>query len=266
MTSKRRLEANRKNAQASTGPKTAEGKARVAQNAVVHGLLSQQTLLPDEDPEALETLAETMRAELNPEGPQEEFLVEMMVRALWRLRRLGRVEAGIFAWKHYSILVERASHEAARYERTVVPALTDHYDPTAITDPQKHQQARAAAEHLSDLRNGATPTMGLTFIRGSSGVDAFSKLSRYETAIERSYYRAFHELQRLQHARLGGHVPPPLAVDVMVSRPDDGGPDSPGRTPRPSRRAEPAGAAAEDERHGQAEQTTERSIEDELFG
>jgi hypothetical protein len=261
----RRIEANRRNAQRSTGPKTAAGKARIAQNAVTHGLLSQQTLLPDEDLQALEGLAEALRAELNPHGPQEQLLVELMVRALWRLRRLGRVEAGIFTRKHYSILVERASHEARRYECRAVPALSDHDDQAAITDPQKHQQARAAAERLSDLRNGATATLGLTFIRGSSGVDAFSKLSRYEAAIERSYYRALHELQRLQHARRGGHVPPPLAVDVTVSGRDNGELGGSGSAPRQSDKAEPRGGAAEHEGHGPATERTEKAIEDELF-
>jgi hypothetical protein len=45
-----------------------------------------------------------------------------------------------------------------------------------------------------------------------------SKLSRYETAIERSLYRALHELQRLQAARrTHGNASPPLAIDVEVS-------------------------------------------------
>jgi hypothetical protein len=258
----RRIEANRRNAQRSTGPKTAEGKARVAQNAVVHGLLSRETLLPDEDPQMLDTLAETMGAALNPEGPQEQLPVEMMVRALWRLRRLGRVEAGIFAWKHYGILVERASHEAKSYERSAVPVLTDPYDQTAITNPEKHREAIAAAEQLRNLRSGATATFGLTFIRGSSGVDAFSKLSRYEAAIERSYYRALHELQRLQHARRGGHVPPPLALDVTVSGRDDGKPNGSGSASRQSDKPEPRGGA---EGHGPAAEVTAKAIEDELF-
>jgi hypothetical protein len=48
--------------------------------------------------------------------------------------------------------------------------------------------------------------------------NAFSKLSRYETPIERSLYKALHELQRLQAARREeSNVPPPVAVDVDVS-------------------------------------------------
>jgi hypothetical protein len=48
--------------------------------------------------------------------------------------------------------------------------------------------------------------------------NAFSKLSRYETAIERSLFKSLHELQRLQAARQAeGTLSPPVAVDVEVS-------------------------------------------------
>ncbi len=59
---------------------------------------------------------------------------------------------------------------------------------------------------------------GSTFIRDANGANAFSKLSRYETTLERSLYKALHELQRLQAARnANGSVSPPVAVDVDVS-------------------------------------------------
>lgn len=47
--------------------------------------------------------------------------------------------------------------------------------------------------------------------------ECFTKLSRYEAAIERSFYRALHELQRLQAVRRGQHVPAPVAVDVTIA-------------------------------------------------
>jgi hypothetical protein len=40
---------------------------------------------------------------------------------------------------------------------------------------------------------------------------------RYETAIERQIYRAMHELERLQHARLGRNSQSPWAKDLDVS-------------------------------------------------
>src|SRR5262245_21371125 len=246
----RRIEANRQNARLSTGPKTAEGKARVAQNAITHGLFARQALLPGEAPKALEDLGEAVRAAFNPEGAQEELLIELMVDALWRRRRLGRVEAGIYAWKEYRILADRASREARTYERSELTAFSERLDPRLITDPEKHRQATEAAEKIRALGNDPTATFGLTFIRAAG---AFMALSRYEASFERSYYRALHELQRLQHARLGGHVPPPLAVDVTVSGPDPGGADDPGQ-----------GGGAQPEQPTPAKR--EPTLEEELFG
>jgi hypothetical protein len=170
MTSDKQAQANRRNALKSTGPKTPEGKAAVRHNATTHGLLSQEVLLPEEDAAALEELGERLRAELQPVGEFEGMLVDRIIAACWRLRRLGQVEAGIFAWE-----------------------LDDR-------PPDKRM-------------------LGLSFIRDADGANAFSKLSRYETAIERSLYKALHELQRLQAGRnTEGDVPPPAAVDVEVSR------------------------------------------------
>ena len=45
-----------------------------------------------------------------------------------------------------------------------------------------------------------TATLGRTFVRDADKANAFSKLSSYEAAIERSLYKALHELQRLQAA------------------------------------------------------------------
>jgi len=47
--------------------------------------------------------------------------------------------------------------------------------------------------------------------------ETFAKLARYEAALERAFYRALHELQRLQAARAGQAVPPPVAVDVDIT-------------------------------------------------
>ena len=164
-----------------------------------------------------------MRAAWKPEGAQEDLLVDWMIQALWRLRRLGHVEAGIFSWKQHSILADRASRQAGTYERSALTAFSDAPEPLEITDPEKHQQAVADAEQMRARSNEPTATIGLTFIRAAS---AFTTLSRYEAAIHRGYYRALHELQRLQHARLSGHVPPPLALDVTVTGQDDGGADA----------------------------------------
>ena len=111
------------NALKSTGPKTPEGKAAVRLNALKHGLLSQEILLPGEDEEALRELGERLRDELQPAGELENLLVDRIIASYWRLRRLGRVEAGIFAWERSEELAERAEREAQRYESDQVEDL-----------------------------------------------------------------------------------------------------------------------------------------------
>ena len=55
------------------------------------------------------------------------------------------------------------------------------------------------------------------------GREKMGVLSRYEVTLERSLYKALHELQRLQAARDGQAVPLPEAVEVnSVSTPDEG--------------------------------------------
>ena len=221
MTNDKKAEANRRNSLKSTGPKTPEGKAAVRYNAMKHGLLSEDVLLPGEDETALKELGELIRDELQPVGYLENLLVERIIAAYWRLRRLGRLEAGIFAFELYGELAERARQEARTYTRTESPDdefMAQFLSKTIITDEQKHQEATDKARKLESIRDGETATLGQTFVRDANKANAFSKLSRYETTIERSLYKALHELQRLQAARCAeGSVPPPAAVDVDVS-------------------------------------------------
>ncbi len=186
-------------------------------NALKHGLLSRDVLLLGEDEAAFVDLSERLRAELQPAGELESLLVDRIIAAQWRLRRLGRVEAGIFTWQHYEELAERAQEEARRYEndRQLEELLASS---GSIEDEQKRKDALFRAEEIKVKQDAETAMLGRTFIRDASEANAFSKLSRYETTIERSLYRALHELQRLQAARhANGNVSPPAALDVDVS-------------------------------------------------
>jgi hypothetical protein len=216
MTSEKKAEANRRNALKSTGPRTPEGKTAVRLNALTHGLRSEEILLPGEDGEAFRELGERLRAELQPVGELENLLVDRIVTAYWKLRRLDRVEAGIFVWERSAEMAERAEREAKEYEAGdadwVWEAVT-----TEITDHKKHGEALARARRMRGEQEDETATLGRTFARDADGANAFPKLSRYETSIERQIYRALHELERRQAARGGGAVPPPQIVDVDVS-------------------------------------------------
>jgi hypothetical protein len=84
-----KIEANRSNAQKSTGPKDT---SLTRLNAVKHGLLSNEVLMKDEDGGALAGLGERMRQELAPDGELENILVDRIVSSVWRLKRALRVE------------------------------------------------------------------------------------------------------------------------------------------------------------------------------
>ena len=220
MTSEGKAEANRRNAQKSTGPKTPEGKRAVRLNALRHGLLSKEVLLPGEDRETLGDLGERLWAELQPVGELENLLVDRVVAAVWRLRRIGRVEAGIFALELYGELAERARREAGTYVR-VDNSLDDLINmasgTSTVTNERKHKQALSKVQEMKAARASETATLGRAFVRDADKANAFSKLSRYEASIERQLYKALHELERRQAARNGGSVPPPQVVDVDVS-------------------------------------------------
>jgi hypothetical protein len=94
-----RAEASRRNGAKSRGPKTPEGKARSAQNALKHGLRAQKhMLLPGESAAEYQRLEAALLEELAPEGALQAVLARRVVAAAWRLERVERIEVQLFAW------------------------------------------------------------------------------------------------------------------------------------------------------------------------
>ena len=97
-----RAAASRKNGARSRGPKTPEGKARAAQNALKHGMRAQKyVLLPQEDAAAFAALETTILAELAPEGVLQTLLARRVAIAVWRLERADRMEAAVLEFRSY---------------------------------------------------------------------------------------------------------------------------------------------------------------------
>src|SRR5262245_21243974 len=96
MASHRQLEANRANAKRSTGPRSAEGKARSSRNSLAHGLSAQDIVINDEDPTEFELLFEGLLADFSPTTTVERKLVERLAGLLWRLQRVPVLEAALF--------------------------------------------------------------------------------------------------------------------------------------------------------------------------
>ena len=94
----KKLVANRRNAQLSTGPRTNEGKNHSRRNAVKHGVLTSTLLIKEglgaEDPAEFRELLEALRQDLEPFGMLEEIMVEKIAVCCWRQKRALRCEAG----------------------------------------------------------------------------------------------------------------------------------------------------------------------------
>ena len=93
-----RADASRKNGAKSRGPKTLEGKARSAQNALKHGLRAlNYVVLPDESAAEFQPLEAALVDELAPVGALQVVLARRVAVAAWRLARADRMEVELSA-------------------------------------------------------------------------------------------------------------------------------------------------------------------------
>ena len=163
MISERQLDANRRNAAKSHGPKTPEGRAAVRLNALKHGFTAAEIVLPTvEEQIDFEQFRAAFEEEHQPVGPTEEVLVEDIVIARWRLNRIRKMEPGFFAMSLQD-LNRRVKEQYANLDA----------------------QAHLALIVRDDAQSSNT----------------LGKMSRYEGRFERTFYKALKELQRLQALR-----------------------------------------------------------------
>ncbi|MCP5117710.1 MAG: hypothetical protein GY953_43360, partial [bacterium] len=156
MATKKQIDANRRNAKKSTGPRTPEGKRRVSKNALKHGLCASDVVIPGEDEAEFERLGEAFAETLEPRDEVELALVRQMVTAEWRMRRIDRVEATTV--KH--MIRQRRYVESDRPPEAKTPG--DDGDMASITIYADAVQA-----------------------------DALSKFARYSNAYNRQFHRAY---------------------------------------------------------------------------
>jgi hypothetical protein len=126
------ITANRANSQLSTGPVSAEGKARVAQNARKHGLTALHLVVREDEREDFESLRNSLLAELAPQGAVETVTFEEILHAAWNLHRLRTIEAEIslgtlddFTDPQTCAVLDRLTRYQARAQRAYYRALQE---------------------------------------------------------------------------------------------------------------------------------------------
>lgn len=187
MVSEEQLKANQVNALKSTGAKTEEGKEIAKLNALKHGLLSKEVLLYGENAQTLEQLGKDLRKQLQPVGQLELILVDRITSSVWRLKRALTVESAAMTYQNLTSKSRRSFD-------------FDEFDFSLEIKPAEGKEIQKARQLIRMIAN-----------------DDMEKITRYEKAIEKQFYKAIHELVRLQAMRLGKQGLAPLAVDVEIN-------------------------------------------------
>src|SRR6201982_3475382 len=123
MTSFRQIEANRRNAQLSTGPVTDEGKTRSRQNAVRHGLTAETVIDALEDAEDYAAFEMAITADYDAQSAVERELVLRLASLLWRLRRATAIENGLFKIHARHLLQFRQTRRAHQQRQELIDSL-----------------------------------------------------------------------------------------------------------------------------------------------
>jgi len=185
MVSEKQVAANRENAKKSTGPRTAEGKARCSGNAIKHGLTAKDRVVLDQEcAEQFEAMRLCLLEEMQIGSAVEKLLLEDMAAAAWRLRRIARIEKEMMEEDLLGGGDGRDGDEGsdvAEGESGGVPPIRC-----------AHQRAFSEGEY------GEGVTLGARLSKRFAGDNAYSRLSRYEGRIRREMTRMFHELHVLR--------------------------------------------------------------------
>ena len=169
--SEKQLEANRQNAQKSTGPKTEEGKKTSSRNATKHGLHATDIIINSpnlkEDQSQYDLLVESLFTELKPRGVFQEHLVLKIANCMWRYRRGINAESATIA---------------KQVNPPEVPGLE------LKSEVGQYMQALERAKHDDNWFNSRTIPVG----------ESALNLLRYEWRLDRELYRTYRLLNFLQ--------------------------------------------------------------------
>ena len=123
------------NAQKSTGPRTASGKAKTRLNAYKHGLTAKLPLLPFEDEADFQALQDGFEADFAPRNTYQKFLTRQLATHAWRILRSQQVEVGL-----QEMLLKQTIHELESQGYSADKALQQNpYAGLSLTlQPQKN--------------------------------------------------------------------------------------------------------------------------------
>ncbi len=165
MSTARQIEANRRNAQKSTGPRTESGRRASSLNAYKHGLTGQLFIMSAEDAEAHERFTASLLQDLKPVGAMEETLARSIADSHWRLNRAAIIENNIFASEVFReelgaerdaarLGVECRFNDVSRARAAVTAFVSDpqRFQLLTVYEARLHRRAQADLKQLRELQ------------------------------------------------------------------------------------------------------------------
>ena len=207
MSSFRQIEANRRNAQLSTGPVTEEGKRRSRQNAVRHGLCAETVIDALEDAEDYAAFEMAVTADYDAQSAVERELVLRLASLLWRLRRATSIESGLFKIQAQHLLQFRQGKQAHQKRQEIIDSVYANALAAEVDMQQADETSRSTLDpDPPSTVEPADPSDDLTrsFVRLSNlPTCPLDRLSRYEATLWRQACQVLFTLQCLDRRKPG---------------------------------------------------------------
>src|SRR6516164_10354497 len=205
MTSFRQVEANRRNAQLSTGPVTEEGKRSSRQNAVRHGLTAETVIDALEDAEDYAAFEMAITADYDAQSAVERELVLRLASLLWRLRRATTIETGLFEIQAEHLTNFRKTRQISPASHEIVYALFNaNSDRQAASHGDANATETSRASSLASAQGQVAPDVELAhcFLRLCNLPNyALDRLSRYEATLWRQAGQIVFALNNLDRCK-----------------------------------------------------------------
>ena len=193
------IEANRRNACRSTGPKTEAGKKRSCHNAVKHGLTAETVIAGLEDSQEYMAFELSGTADFDAQTAVERELVLRLASLLWRLRRAAAIETGL-------LQIQSEILRESKHAQAIQPQNHDRVlDAIGFGGGVCADGNSGGCGHVGRPQESPQTInveVGRCFLR-LSNLDngAFERLSRYETALWRQVGQILITLDMLRRTR-----------------------------------------------------------------
>jgi len=202
MTSHRQIEANRRNALRSTGPKAEAGKDTSRRNAVRHGLTAETVIGALEDIEDYQAFEAAIAADYDAQSAVERELVLRLASVLWRLRRATTIETGLFEIQSRHLAERQQSPKMLPGSQEVIHAV---FRRSTEREAAASENIGNTIDAMPEFRpKGGAPDVEFArcFLQLADMPNfALDRLSRYETNLWRQAGRILYALEMLDRRK-----------------------------------------------------------------